>query len=318
MRAVRPARWRYGEREDGAVYHRMIRAALGRDWLPAYVLVAPSLVLIGAFTVYPIIAAVYNSFFDWNLIDYQVKTAVGVRNYVHLLRDRDFWSVVWNTVVFTLGTVPISMALALLVALPLTRRIAGLSFYRTAYFLPVVTPIVAISLGWMLLFDANYGLINYLLGFLRIPPQPWLSRPESAMAAVITMSVWKGLGFGVVIYIAGIHTIPLTLYEAATIDGAGAGRQFASITWPLLVPTTFFILIISTISSFQAFGQIYVLTRGGPVRSTTTIVYDLYMNAFEFFKMGYASAESILLFLLLGAFTVAQWRMSRRQQEILF
>lgn len=291
-----------------------VRSQLKKDWTFAIWLILPAALLISVFTVYPIVSAIVNSFYNWNLMYPDQKTFVGLDNYSKLLGSQDFIKVIFNTIYFTIGTVPTGLFLSLLIAIPLSRKLAGLTIYRTVYFAPVVTPVVAVSLGWMLLYDANFGLLNYVLESIGLPPQPWLALPKTAMLAVIIMSVWKGLGTSIILFIAGINAIPRELYEAARIDGAGEYKQFWRITWPLLTPTTFFVLIISTIGSFQAFGQIYIMTKGGPVNATTTIVYDLYRNAFEFFKMGYASAQGVILFVILAVFTLIQWQLSKKHQ----
>lgn len=293
---------------------RKLRKQLAKDSVFAFFLVSPTVVLVGIFVIYPILSAIMNSFYDWNLMHYQNKTFIGLKNYMDLFTDKQFLQVIVNTFYYTLGTVPLGIIFAVLIALPLSGKLAGLTFYRTVYFFPVITPVVAVSLGWMLLYDTNFGMLNYVLESVGLPPQPWLAMPRTAMLAVIIMSVWKGLGVNIVLYIAGINAIPRELYEAAKIDGANTIRQFRHLTWPLLTPTTFFVLIISTIGSFQAFGQIYVMTKGGPLRSTTTIVYDLYQNAFVFFKMGYASAQGVILFLILVIFTMLQWKLSKNSQ----
>jgi ABC-type sugar transport system permease subunit len=199
----------------------------------------------------------------------------------------------------------------------------GISLYRTTYYLPVVTSLVAISMVWMWLYDPNYGLLNYGLELISraasfalrkevmLPPQAWIGDPGKAMASIVVMSIWRGLGYNMVIYLAGLQGIPHHLYEAARIDGAGRWQQFRSITWPLLKPTTAFILVISVIGASQVFAQVYVMTNGGPNNATTTIVHQIFQNAFSFMKMGYASAMAFVLFAIIFLLSIINLRLLR-------
>jgi ABC-type sugar transport system permease subunit len=215
------------------------------------------------------------------------------------------------------------MALALLLALLLNTGLRGITVYRTVYYLPVVTSLVAVSLVWMWIYDPNYGLLNHFLQLLSealslllgrdivIPPQTWLADPGLAMLAIIAMSIWRGLGYNMVIYLAGLQSIPDHLYEAAIIDGATPWQRFWSITWPLLKPTTAFILVISVIGASQVFAQVYVMTNGGPNNATTVIVHQVFQNAFSFMKMGYASAMAFVLFGLIFVMSLINLRLLR-------
>jgi multiple sugar transport system permease protein len=228
-----------------------------------------------------------------------------------------FYSSLRNTLQYALGTIPLGLALALALALLLNAGLKGMGIYRTTYYLPVVTSMVAVAMVWMWIYDPSYGLLNYLLARLssgRIAPQAWLADPGQAMAAIVAMSVWKGLGYNTVIYLAGLQGIPEHLYEAATIDGANAWQRFRRITWPLLKPTTAFILVVSVIGASQVFAQVYVMTNGGPNNATTTIVHQIFQNAFSYLKMGYASAMAFVLFALIFLLSLITLRLTRAGQ----
>jgi multiple sugar transport system permease protein len=208
--------------------------------------------------------------------------------------------------------VPISTVLALFFALMMNQKLRAITLYRTAYFLPVVSSTVAVALVWSWIYAKDFGLLNYLLRQAGIAPIAWLSSTAWAMPAVIIMSIWGNLGVGIVIFLAGLQSISQTYYEAAEVDGANRWQQFWRITLPLITPSLFFYFIITMIDAFQTFEQIYIMTRGGPVNSTTTIVYYIYRNAFRNFKMGYASAQAIVLFFIIMVLTLIYWRLQER------
>lgn len=254
----------------------------------------------------PVFYAFYVSLLDWNYISPNPEF-VGFANYAALLKDSDFVTSLLNTVYYVVGTVPTSMAVALVVAILLNQKIRGLAWYRTVYFLPVITAANAVAIIWFWIYHPDYsGLLNGILDKLGLPIQSWLLDPKWAMPCIILMSIWKGLGYNVVIFLAGLQNISSEYYEAAQIDGARGWSIFRYITWPLLSPTTFFVLIISVIGSFQVFSQVYVMTRGGPLKSTLVVVYYLYKVGFEDFKMGYASAMAYALFVIIFALTLLQ------------
>ena len=277
----------------------------------AYLFLLPSFVGFFCFSLLAFLASFVISFFDWDMLT--TPSFVGLDNYVNLLHDKTFHLVLWNTFIYTIGTVPLSAGLGLLVALGLNQRIRGLSIYRTIYFMPVVTSLVAVSLLWQWVFDSHYGLLNNMLRFVGVDNAPeWLSSTTWAMPALILMSVWSNIGFTMVLFLAGLQNIPDHLYEAAEIDGASAWQRFRYVTLPLLTPTTFFVLVISTINSFQVFTQALIMTKGGPVHATSTIVYYIYENGFHWFKMGYASAMAWVLFLIIFLLTLLQMRLQRK------
>jgi multiple sugar transport system permease protein len=206
------------------------------------------------------------------------------------------------------------MGLGLLIALLLNNQIRARGFFRTLFYLPVVTPLVIAAIIWKWVYNGDFGLLNYYLIQLGIIHEPllWLADPNLAMPAVIITSVWKSVGFSMVVYLAGLQSIPEDYYDAAKVDGASIWRRFRDITLPLLTPTLFFLLITQFIASFQVFGIIYVMTRGGPANATSVYIYNLYQNAFAFGKLGYASAMAWILFVLLATFTLIQWKLQKR------
>jgi len=233
-------------------------------------------------------------------------TFIGLENYTRMFQSSEFWQVLGNTAVYTIGTIPINMALSLWVAHILNKKLVGRKFLRTAFFAPVIISPVAAAVIWRWMYDPNFGLINYSISFLGIDAVNWLNEPTAAMFALIIMGVWKTFGINMVLFSAGLQGIPDNYFEAAELDGAGKWAKFWHITIPMLAPTTFFILIMSMISSFQVFDIVYVLTSGGPMGSTKVLVFYVYEYAFKFFEMGYASAISYFLFAVLFVLTMAQ------------
>ncbi|HNW59132.1 MAG TPA: sugar ABC transporter permease [bacterium] len=285
-------------------------SARKKEGLSALLFLSPTLVIFSTFVLFPVLFSFYLSFHQWNMFSAQ-QAFVGLANYTRMFRDPEFWSVLKNTLIYTVGTVPLNMALSLLVAYLLNQKLAGKKFLRTAFFAPVIISPVAAAVIWRWMYDPNFGLVNYFLTLVGIKGPNWLNEPHSAMFALILMAVWKTLGFNMVLFSAGLQGIPDTYYEAAEIDGAGAWTKFWRITIPLLSPTTFFIMVMSIIGSFQAFDVVYVLTSGGPMGATKVLVFYLYEQAFKFFEMGYASAVAYFLFLLLIVLTLLQIRLMK-------
>jgi multiple sugar transport system permease protein len=259
------------------------------------------------FILFPVFFSFYLSFQKWNMFS-QDRAVVGLDNYRRIIANPEFWMVLKNTVVYTLGTVPLNMALALGVAFYLNKKVIGKKFLRTAFFTPVIISSVAAAVIWRWVYEPSFGLLNYVLNWFGIPPVNWINDPTAAMFALIIMGVWKTFGVNMVLFEAGLQGIPEHYYEAAEIDGAGRWSKFWNITLPLLSPTTFFILVMSIIGSFQVFDIVYVLTSGGPLGATKVMVFYLYENAFKFFEMGYASAVAYLLFALIFVLTLIQIR----------
>jgi len=285
---------------------------MGRE-RSAYLFIFPGLLVFSIFTVAALIYAFYLTFHEWSIISPD-KPYVGLDNYREMLHDPEYRTAVFNTAYFTLGSVPPSMAIGLFLALLLNQPIRFRGLFRTMYFLPVVTPFVVTALLWKWLYNGDFGLFNYYLLKTHLIDQPllWLSSQNLAMPAVILMSIWGGVGFSMVIYLAGLQAIPEELYESAKLDGAGPLKRLWYITVPMLAPTTLFLLVIGVIGSFQIFTQIYIMTSGGPVNRTTTIVYYIYEWGFKFFDLGYASTLAMGLFVLLLGVTILQLRLYRR------
>ena len=282
-----------------------------KDERTAWAFLLPSLVLFATFTGIPVIAALGISFTQWDL--FNPARFIGLDNYTKLFGDPIFARVMGNTAYFVLLSVPVQMLIGLGCALALNRGIRGQTFFRIAYFLPVVTSTIAAALVWAWLFNANFGLINALLSLVGITDVPrWLASTQWAMPAVIIVSIWQNLGYAMVLFLAGLQNIRADLYDAAAIDGARGWRRLWFITLPLLSPTTFFVLIISIIGSFQIFELVFVMTQAGPANATNTLVYYIYQNGFQFYQMGYASAAAMVLFLIVLIFTLVQYKLQRR------
>lgn len=270
----------------------------------------PNLVGFLIFTLVPVISSLGLSLFKWDLLSQPVF--VGLANFRTLASDAAFWQAFRNTITFIVGYIPLVTAAGLGVALVLNQRLRFQAFFRTAFFLPVISSWVAVALIWQWLFNPLYGVVNHLLSLVGIAGPAWLYDPHWAMPAVILASVWKDLGFVAVLYLAGLQALPPDYYEAANLDGATLWQQFRHVTLPLLTPTTFFVVIISLINSFQVFDQVFVMTGGGPAGATSVLVEQIYRNAFRYGKMGYASAMSWVLFALVFLATFLQLRFQRR------
>jgi multiple sugar transport system permease protein len=289
-----------------------------REWT-AYLFNAPGMVLFLVFTVYALYTSFVISFHDWDILT-TVKPYVGLQNYKDVLTDADFREAIGHTLYFVIGSVPATMAIALGLALLLNTQIRGLGLFRTAYYLPVITPLVIAALIWTWVYNVDYGLANFYLQKLHIIDEPvlWLANRTTAMPAVIVMNIWKGVGFSMIVFLAGLQAVPNELYEAAEVDGAGAWTRFRRITLPLLAPTTFFLLLINTLGATKAFDQIFVMTNGGPPGpggATTTVTYYIYNAAFRDFRMGYASALAYSLFAMLFVLSFFQFRWYQRRVE---
>jgi multiple sugar transport system permease protein len=263
------------------------------------------------FTLGPVLVTFGISLFSWNMVN--PPRFVGLGNYREMFTDDTFFRAsMLNTVYYTAGTVAIIFAASLASALALNRGIRGRSLFRTLYFVPNVSSLVAVSLVWMWIYNSDFGFLNNLLRLVGVQGPRWLSDTRTAMPAVMLMSAWTQFGFFTVIFLSGLQGIPRPLYEAASIDGTSPAQTLARITLPLLSPTTFFVLVMCIINSFQVFEQTFVMTKGGPAFSTTTAVMYIYDKAFKFQQMGYASALSWALFLCIFAVTVAQLALQKR------
>ncbi len=271
------------------------------------VLLLPSLLGMVVFVMGPVLASFGLSFTKWDL--FSDIEWVGLANYARALTDPAVQQALGNTLLFIAGYVPAVMVIALPLVLLLTGKLKGKVFFRAVHFVPVITSWVAISLIWRWLLNPEYGIINYALSLIGIKGPGWLYDPDWAMFGIILTSVWKDIGYVMVLYLAGLQDIPQTLYEAAEIDGAKSWQKFFTITWPLLARTTFFVTTILLINSFQVFDQVWVMTEGGPAGATSVMMELIYKNAFSYYRMGYASAISWVLFSLIFVVTLVQNRM---------
>lgn len=295
---------------------RSYRSTPVRDWwsvnqrkIIPYLFITPTLSIFALFVLAPILYASYMSFFEWNGIS--IPEFTGLNNYERLFRDPIFWRALRNTLTYSAGVVPFSMALGLLAALSLNRKnLPGRAFLRTVYILPFVISAVATgtTAGWI--FGDSFGILNKILVSVGLEKVRWLSSQETAMLTVIITTVWTQLGFNMLIYLAGLQSIPQELIESAKLDGASPRQQFFHITLPLLKPTTFLLLILNIIASFEAFDLVFVMTSGGPGYATTVLTVFIYDVAFQTQRFGYASAIGLVFMAIIMSITLVQWRIS--------
>ena len=285
----------------------------------AWFFAGPALAVIGVFFFLPVLAAFALSFTDFDiyaLADLANLRFVALRNYVDLLQRPDFWNALGNTLYFVVAGVPLSIGASLGAALLLNARAARCkAFFRTALFAPVVTTLVAAAVVWRYLLNTRYGWLNHALGALGIPAIDWLGDPRFSMPAIILFAVWKNFGYNMIILLAGLQVIPQELYEAARIDGASAWRQFRYVTLPTLLPMLSMVAILTVAGYFQLFAEPYVMTQGGPLQSTMSVLYLMYEEGFKWWNLGSASAVAFLLFVLMFAVTAAQIAWMRRRER---
>ncbi len=284
-----------------------------RGGATAYLFVLPSVIFIGVFVIVPIVGALYYSFTNYDLLT--PPEWIGLRNYQTIGNEPRFWPSVRNTMLFALGTVPAGVITSLLLAVLVNRAIRGIYFFRAMFYMPVVSSFVSVSLIFLWMYEPQFGLANAFLRAADLPASKWLRGPETALFAIILMSIWKNMGLNMVIYLAGLQGIPPHLYEAAEIDGAGRISQMFRITIPLLAPTTYFVVIVYFIGALQMFVQVFIMSCndpagscGGPLDSTITIVMLIYLEAFLALRMGFAAALSFILFVLIGLVTILNAR----------
>jgi len=280
----------------------------------AAVLLSPLVLTLVFLFVLPVALVVFMSFTNWSMAT-GVHDFIGLRNYKYVLGDARFWKSFGNTVSFTALKICLDTSLALLIAVFLDKRIPMRKYLRIAYFAPVVVPIAASSIIWIWFYDPGIGPFNQILAALGLPNSQWLYGEKTALLSIILFSVWKGLGYNVIIFLAGLQNIPRYLYEAAALEGASEWQMFRRITLPLLRPVMVFVLVTSVTGSFQIFDTVAVATNGGPLDSTRVIVHYIVQNAFGFFRMGYASAMSVVLGLVMLAYTILQMRIMRANEN---
>ena len=275
------------------------------DKFSAMIFILPAVLGTFIFIIIPVLFSFTLSFFEWDLLS--PMKFVGIQNYKDVFTDSTFLQVLSNTFVFAISTTIFAVIIPLVLACVLNSKIRGSNFYKTAYFLPFITPMIVIAIVWQWVFDPNIGLLNQIL-HLHLK---WLYDTRYAMPALIAVSVWKLIGYNMIIFLSGLSTINQEVLEAAKIDGANAFQVFKNVTVPLLVPTIFFVIVITSISSFQVFDLIYIMTEGGPDNSTMVLVYSIYKYAFEYFEAGKASAIAYILFAIIFVLVLCQWKLRK-------
>ncbi|HVK50546.1 MAG TPA: sugar ABC transporter permease [Pseudoxanthomonas sp.] len=291
-----------------------------RTPVAGWMFVGPALIILAVFFGLPVFAALLLSLTDFDLYalaDSDNLRFVGLGNYIDLLQSEIFWKSLGNTLYFVIVGVPVSIALSLGAAMLLNAPLARFkALFRTALFAPVVTTLVAVAVIWRYLFHTSYGLVNWVLGQVGIAPIDWLGDPHWAMPTIILFAVWKNFGYNMVIFLAGLQTIPQDLYEAARIDGASKWRQFRHITLPMLGPVLLVVAVITVSGYFQLFAEPYVITRGDPLQSTVSVLYFMFEEGFKWWKLGRASAVAFLLFAIILAVTTVMLRLGKRKDLI--
>jgi multiple sugar transport system permease protein len=292
-----------------------VRSTAARHHRAGWAFVSPALVLIGVFFFVPVLGGLVLSFTDFDIYAIgrpDVARLVGLDNYRRILTDPMFWKALGNTLVFVVVGGPLAVVVSLGAALLVSDKLARWpSLYRSVFFAPVVTTLVAVAIVWRYLFHTKYGLLNWALGGLGVPPIDWLGDPHWAMFAIIVMAVWKNFGYNMLIFVAGLQAIPSELYEAAELDGAGGWPRFVHVTLPSLAPTLLFVALITMLGNFQIFAEPYVMTQGGPLKATTTIVMLMYEEGFRWWRMGVAAAIAFVLFVIMLIGTAVQTRLQR-------
>jgi multiple sugar transport system permease protein len=282
---------------------------LNRDSLWGYLFITPNFLIILIFTIFPVFFSLYISLTDWNILS--KPQFIGLENYREILNDATARETFFNTFYFTVVSVPINVIVTLVLATALNQKIRGMVIFRTAYYLPVISASVAISLMFMWILATN-GLLNQVLEWFGLGPVLWLTDPKIALNSVIGVTIWKGLGMNMIIFLAALQDIPHELLEAAEIDGASAFQKFVKIIVPLISPVIFFVTITGVIGSFQAFDLVYNMTSGGPGHATSVIGYYIWQQAFNYLRMGYGSALAYIIFAVILFFTIIQWFLRKR------
>jgi len=276
--------------------------------LAPYFFIAPGFLFYMMVTFIPAIIGIWLSFTDWDIISPEAKF-IGLKNYVNMLNDERFWTAIHNTVTYALGLIPGIVVFSLAIALLLNSKIKNITFFRTLFYLPVITPIAVASVIWIWIYHPRIGIMNWVIGLFGFDRINWLENPETVMISLIIMGIWLSVGARMIIYLAALQGIPRSYYEAAEIDGAGKWQCFWYITLPLLKPTTLFIVITTTIGSFGVFAQVNIMTQGGPVDRSLVLVYYIFQRAFSDLRMGYAAAMSVFLFVVTLVITLINWKL---------
>jgi putative chitobiose transport system permease protein len=273
--------------------------------LTPYVFLLPALLILAVSSFWPVLQAIYLSFTDYDIIG--SPNFIGLKNYEQLWKDQLFWKVLFNTLIYMVVAVPSLVILPLFLAILVNQKLRGIQFFRAAYYVPVIVSVVVAGIAWKWIYAEN-GLLNYFTSIFSSVKIPWLTNSSTAIFAIIAVTIWKGLGYYMVIYLAGLQTIPQDLYEAAAIDGSDGWRKHVDITIPLLKPYITLVTVISAIAAMKVFEEVYVMSRGGPANSSKTIVYYLYEKGFSSLEMGYASAIGVVLFVVVFVLSVLSVR----------
>lgn len=289
--------------------HRLQR----KNTLIAYSFIAPNFLGFFIFTLIPVIFSFVLAFMSWD--SFSKPKFVGMANFTKMIQDTTFWISFRNTFLYALGVVPLTLIISLLLAILLNKKLAGVSFFRTAFFFPYVTSLVAIAVVWNMLFHPTMGPINQFLKVFISNPPGWTTSSHWALTAIIIVSIWRFMGYYMILYLAGLQSIPKELYEASSMDGANKWQQFKNVTLPCLRPTTFFVTIMLVINCFKIFDLVQVMTDGGPGRATNVLVYEIYNEAFVKFNFGYASAIAFVLFVIVLVITIIQFGWNKRQEK---
>jgi multiple sugar transport system permease protein len=284
-----------------------------RDNIQAYLFLAPFMVVYIIFIIYPVIQAAYMSFFKWDLLAPHLNKFIGLRNYTSMFSDSIFWTSFSNTLEFVLLSTPLIVGVGLLLALLLNRSDKIAAFFRTVYFAPYVFSVAVLTLIWGFLLNPQSGILAEFLSLFNIEPISWLTNPQLAMPAIVITTLWWTMGFNMVLFLAGLQDIDGSLYEAAELDGAGTWAQFRHITIPGLQRTILLVVILQVIASFQIFGQVYIMTRGGPGGTTRVLIQYIYESGFRDFQLGYAAAMSLVLFIVMLLVSYLQFRFTPQE-----
>lgn len=290
---------------------KKIYSRKSKNNITVLIFVLPALIPLMIFWIFPMAESIFMSFTDWDYMSSNYNI-VGLDNYINVFNSDSFYESLKVTLVFTIGTLIPTLVGGLLIAILLKKHLCGSSIYKAVIFSPWITPTVAISIVWSWIFEPDYGLANQVLSIFNIPACQWLKSSDTALIGVIIVTVWKGIGWAMVFYLTALEKVPDDLYEAASVDGAGSFDKFRSVTLPLISPTTFFLTIITTINSLQAYDQIQVLTQGGPAGSTRTLLYYYYQTAFENFNIGEATTIATIMLIIIGSLSGIQFVASKR------
>ena len=283
----------------------------------AYFFLAPAVIAIFIFFFIPVIAAFIMSFTDFDIYalgSFDTVRFIGLKNYIQLFEDPLFWQSLQNTTYYVVMATPLAIAISLGAAILLNSKLIKYKgFFRLSYFIPYITTLVAVAIVWRFIYHPKFGILNYFLGLFGIDPLDWLGNPVLAMPAIVIMSVWKSFGYNMIIFLAGLQNIPEDLYEAASLEGANEWQKFKAITIPMLAPTTLFVSIITIVGYFQLFAEPYIMTQGGPLNKTLSIVGYMYQEGFRWWNMGYSASISFVLFFIILIVTVIQFKLQKNR-----